>query len=510
MVKHLLSLIFISFFCSALEAQTYSLQWQIPVSSPKSMITDSAGNSYVVEGALLKKYNTASVFGWQNASIGTVPVTLKFDNAGNIIAAGTKTNSAAPLNDFFVCKIDAGGNLLWSLTLDSLNLNNNLVSFTIDGNDNIILSGNAIFSSNNHDALTFKVNPSGNVVWCRSFSMVAGSCLDNVAVVNVDSLNNVFISQSVKTSTSSAGIDSLAVIKYTTTGNFVNAKYFRGHPSLNFPLLSAKHSVFFKNKLYFYYLYGVNLPGVASAYFTLDSTLTTVNHFIVPSTGPGAYYKRVELTDVKSYNKKNILFTAGGQTVAATMTGPTVYQPLLETSTGNGYYPSYGSTMNGSNGLLLNSGDYAYNFADMTLGMLFCIVDPTCAITQTLTIKPMSFPSNLTAMLGLQTDKVSSVYILFSNAGGSFLEKYAMPAGIVELGQNDLIQVFPNPANNIFYIKNISTGTLVEIYNSVGQKISDIESNGSETEIDISNQPSGIYFVRINSDDKSLVRIIKE
>ncbi|HWY12911.1 MAG TPA: T9SS type A sorting domain-containing protein [Bacteroidia bacterium] len=512
MIKHLLLTFSILFLAAESKSQLYALQWQLPVTSPKNLLVDSMGNSYVVEGTLLKKYNTASVFGGQNSSIGNVPVTLKFDNAGNVIAAGTKTNSASPLNDFFVCKIDVNGNLLWSRTLDSLNLNNNLTSFTIDNNDNIILSGNTIFSSTNSDALTFKISPAGNVIWCKSFSMLPGNTLDYVKVVNTDSLNNIFISQSVKTSTTTSPvIDSMAIIKYTSTGNFVAVNYFHGHPSYNFPLYSVNQSVFFNNKLYFYYQYDNNLPGLTSAYFTLDTNLTNVNHFIPMPPGPSAYLKQVMITDVKSYEKLNVLFTAGSETIAATPTGPTNYYPFLSVTTGSNYYNAYGSVPGGSQGILLPNGNYFYSFTDMTYSRSFYfIVNPTCSITQTISTKPYIIFSNMTTTYGLSSDKYNSVYILFTNASGSFLEKYALPLGISELDKNNSVQIYPNPTNSLINIEGVSENFSVEVYNSIGERIKSIQST-ADPEVDLSQLARGIYFIRVNSSNVRFVqKIVKE
>ncbi len=59
------------------------------------------------------------------------------------------------------------------------------------------------------------------------------------------------------------------------------------------------------------------------------------------------------------------------------------------------------------------------------------------------------------------------------------------------------ILVYPNPSNGIFQIQSKELVQSVEIYNQIGQKI--LVKNTSE--INITNQPQGIYFVKINMEN---------
>jgi len=79
----------------------------------------------------------------------------------------------------------------------------------------------------------------------------------------------------------------------------------------------------------------------------------------------------------------------------------------------------------------------------------------------------------------------------------------------------DSIEVYPNPSKGIF---NISLGnvqpTKIDIYDLTGKIIlskSAFQSSNIETSIDLSNAATGIYFVKITTDNQSIVkRIIKE
>ncbi len=59
------------------------------------------------------------------------------------------------------------------------------------------------------------------------------------------------------------------------------------------------------------------------------------------------------------------------------------------------------------------------------------------------------------------------------------------------------INLYPNPTDNIFTISGLRNGQIVEVYNYLGQKISNKIATNSIQQINICNQSDGIYFVRI-------------
>ncbi len=82
--------------------------------------------------------------------------------------------------------------------------------------------------------------------------------------------------------------------------------------------------------------------------------------------------------------------------------------------------------------------------------------------------------------------------------------------GINELGQNNAtISVYPNPAFdvvNISIASKVNAKAVVSVYNSVGQKVSQITSNltvGANTlNVNTSNYDAGIYFISANIEGK--------
>ena len=73
------------------------------------------------------------------------------------------------------------------------------------------------------------------------------------------------------------------------------------------------------------------------------------------------------------------------------------------------------------------------------------------------------------------------------------------------------VSIFPNPATNIIFLKNINTNSLIEIYNANGQLIKSkiqVEKNNS---IDISSLPKGVYILQLIVMNKtSTIKILKK
>jgi len=71
------------------------------------------------------------------------------------------------------------------------------------------------------------------------------------------------------------------------------------------------------------------------------------------------------------------------------------------------------------------------------------------------------------------------------------------------LGEENNLMVFPNPSNGIFSINhNNNKPQTIEIFNIVGAKIYSATNNvKSKYDIDISQYPKGIYFVKVYDED---------
>jgi hypothetical protein len=76
--------------------------------------------------------------------------------------------------------------------------------------------------------------------------------------------------------------------------------------------------------------------------------------------------------------------------------------------------------------------------------------------------------------------------------------------GIGEYGWGGKVKVFPNPATNTLYFSSIPSNTIAEIYNLSGKLI--LKSSLIKPQIDISNLAKGMYFIKLNTAQGSVVR----
>lgn len=89
---------------------------------------------------------------------------------------------------------------------------------------------------------------------------------------------------------------------------------------------------------------------------------------------------------------------------------------------------------------------------------------------------------------------------------------FGLGGGIDELSDNGNISVMPNPSNGIFNVQIVNSEQLmadskIEIYNMLDQQIANSQwpLANSSMQIDISNQPSGIYLYRIIDDNSRVI-----
>jgi hypothetical protein len=84
--------------------------------------------------------------------------------------------------------------------------------------------------------------------------------------------------------------------------------------------------------------------------------------------------------------------------------------------------------------------------------------------------------------------------------------------GIVTLNaaEAQLIAVYPNPNNGVFYIE-LAIDSKLNIVNYLGQSILNEDMSAGKHELDIHNQADGIYFVKVTrNNDQQTIKIIKK
>ncbi|MDR2835313.1 MAG: T9SS type A sorting domain-containing protein, partial [Bacteroidales bacterium] len=70
------------------------------------------------------------------------------------------------------------------------------------------------------------------------------------------------------------------------------------------------------------------------------------------------------------------------------------------------------------------------------------------------------------------------------------------------------IAIYPNPTTGIFTISNIENA-IITVFNSLMEEIVTKQNAENFTEIDLSNSPTGIYFVRIIEKDLVVLKKVE-
>ena len=169
-----------------------------------------AGNTYGSLGgpnagdadSFVAKYDVAGNLQWTK-QLGTSAYDVSdgpaVDGLGNVfipgITAGSLGGPNAGLNDAFVAKFDAGGNLQWTRQLGTAG-DEASVGCSADSEGNVYISGFtngdlAGTNAGNYDAFVAKYDANGNLRWTKQLGT---SAYENSRGVSVDGLGNVYVS----------------------------------------------------------------------------------------------------------------------------------------------------------------------------------------------------------------------------------------------------------------------------------------------------------------------------
>ncbi len=70
------------------------------------------------------------------------------------------------------------------------------------------------------------------------------------------------------------------------------------------------------------------------------------------------------------------------------------------------------------------------------------------------------------------------------------------------------ISSHPNPTNGIFNFQMNTTlqNKRIEVYNRLGKIVFSTKTNNSQSDVDLSSQPNGFYFIQIKTEQGMLVK----
>ncbi len=77
--------------------------------------------------------------------------------------------------------------------------------------------------------------------------------------------------------------------------------------------------------------------------------------------------------------------------------------------------------------------------------------------------------------------------------------------GIQDIDNASSIQIYPDPNNGNFTVSGLLNNQVIEIYNYLGQMLTNVISNKAVMHFNISGQPNGIYLIRISDKSGNLI-----
>lgn len=171
--------------------------------------------------------------------------------------------------------------------------------------------------------------------------------------------------------------------------------------------------------------------------------------------------------------------------VGTTTVSQTVSIPMLVTSSSSSVICS------GNSATLTVSGATSYTWNTSATGSSI-VVSPTVNTTYTV---------NATDSIGC-------------TANDTITQMVSPCTGISSINASAAVKVYPNPGAGLFTVtlNNVSENTIIEVYNSLGQRVMSQAAAENENSINIKAQPAGIYILKVSDKNKvvSVSRIVKE
>lgn len=143
---------------------------------------------------------------------------ITIDGANNVIVTGsTRTGTSPATQNYTTVKYNPAGNQQWASSYNGPGNNEDRAyAIIVDGNDNVLVTGESMGSGTNFDYTTVKYNPAGNQQWASRYNGT-GNNEDRAYAIIVDGNDNVYVTGSSRSS-NFAGSEDYSTVKYTPAG----------------------------------------------------------------------------------------------------------------------------------------------------------------------------------------------------------------------------------------------------------------------------------------------------
>ncbi len=461
----------------------------------------------------LTKYDPSGNVLWARSAGGSGTeeiLSISTDKAGNAYCVGEFESPSITFGsttliksgyfdyDFFFVKYSPTGNVLWAKRAGASSMDE-AVSIAADSagntymtgyyNDTLTLGSTVLITKGNYDIFIAKYDAAGNNLWAKSIGSTGS---DLSTALALDGKGNLFItgyfdSPSItfgsNTLNCSSASSDFFIAKYDTSGNALWAK-------------SAGGSSFEEG-------HGISCDAAGNAYVTGDfygSSFTIGGNTMVKNgTNGGDVF-------IAKYD-------AAGNVGWATGAGGNNYDEAtsIAVSANSGIYITghfKSLSMNVGNAILTNAGGGKYDvfIANYDLSGNFLWANRYGGTLDDYGYGVNTdFNGDLHVCGAYWSTSISFGNQTLNNAGGAdvFLAKLNSETGMGETSTGqDGILVYPNPSAGLFLITGIEGVTEMTVYNLLGETILHHHPSAglrvtTSFSIDLSDQPSGIYFLSV-------------
>jgi len=494
----------------------------------------SLSNSGNDKKAYIAKYDPNGDVLWAKAaggnSLNSESWAIAIDASNNVYISGifssaTITYDSATLNhtgngsDLFLVKYDSNGNLIWAKDVDySTSLW--LLDMDVDLNGNIFLAGSFSYLpitfgsttlqsiSNTHPFIA-KFDTAGNVLWAKAPQNSTSYSNWGTAIAS-DLLGNVFSSGNYL----SADYDPFIIdgITLPNTNNNRNIYLVKYDASGN--VIWIKTSV------------GTTSSSGGDYPYDLASD-TDGNVIIIGAMrSSNLYFDAVTIMNSNSNNTPDIFlakYDGNGNAVWAKNAGGSGYDEghrVTTDSYNNVYATGYFESKPASFGAITISKVDSYS-------PIFFVAqyDENGNETWVKHLETTSGHSGNLPSNGVAVNSLGNIYVVgtaYSNAvfgtttlsqGGIFIAKMGSSTTSIEEVESSYseINIYPNPNNGQFVIEGRLSDFSIEVHNALGQLLRSQRSLQQRIQIDLQQQPSGIYHVSVRAEDEvSLFKVVKQ
>jgi hypothetical protein len=506
-----------------------------------SVAVDVLGNVYVTgtfdSPTVTFGSTTLTCVGWQDIFI------VKYDEAGNVLWAkgaggpnidyslsiatdlngnayitgsfhmstitfDTITLTTAGVQDIFIAKYDAAGNVLWAKRAGGTNFDEG-TNITTD-NDNVYLTGDfssssinfgstALTNSGGTDIFLAKYDSSGNVIWAKS---AGGIYQDKPSGIKTDVAGSVFLSgffsstsisfgSSILTNAdASGGTYDIFLVKYDSSGNLLWVRREGGNSDDGADAIAIDTSA----NIFITGSFSSPTITFGSATLMLGSTWGDIFTAKYDSSGNPLWAKKAGGTYNQaaygaSTDMNGNIYIAGAFQSDTCSFGSIILTNASNTTDEDIFVAKYDGT--GNVLWAVSAGgppqDVPWDICTNALGNVY--------ITGYFWSSTLSFGSNTLINGGPPT------------TGDMFVAKLDYITDISEQANfHDGLNLFPNPATNELRIQNTEFKIdKVEIYDVIGQRVfnQQLNANNQQLTLNVSFLQNGIYFLRLKSNSKT-------